>query len=401
MIKHDNIFYVRDISVIGGVETYVYELVKKYHDNDIAVICKTCSPEQRKRIQKYCRVYYHHNEIIDCKVAIINWDTSIIDYITKDIWKENLKEDDERGIYQGVHADYTNPNQGKLPQDPRIKAYLAITQEIINNFPLMTNAKNVMLCRNPYTLEKTEKPLIIVSPTRLTPDKGADLMYELSRELDIINNNYLWFILTTKEYTYQKIFEMPNVIYVKNRLDIEKFLSIADWVALPSKSEGDSYTLKEALYRGIPIIARYLKYFDEYEIKDGVNALFINEKNVKDIAIRMQKKLKFNFKPIKDGYDELIYKSKSKYKEEKNMKVKVRCVKNYFDVELQRLIEPKETDDNYERIISRQRADEIIERTNGAIEIIDVVKEEKKENAKLDTKTEKAVRKRTTTKKDK
>ena len=30
MIEHDNIFYVADINVIGGVETFLWELVKKY-----------------------------------------------------------------------------------------------------------------------------------------------------------------------------------------------------------------------------------------------------------------------------------------------------------------------------------------------------------------------------------
>ena len=37
-IKHANIFYVRNIHAIGGVETYVYELAKKYKDYDIAVV---------------------------------------------------------------------------------------------------------------------------------------------------------------------------------------------------------------------------------------------------------------------------------------------------------------------------------------------------------------------------
>ena len=58
-IKHANIFYVRDICAIGGVETYLYELVKKYKDYDIAVVCKTIAPEQRKRLSKYCHVYIH------------------------------------------------------------------------------------------------------------------------------------------------------------------------------------------------------------------------------------------------------------------------------------------------------------------------------------------------------
>ena len=65
------------------------------------------------------------------------------------------------------------------------------------------------------------------------------------------------------------------------------------------------------------------------------------------------------------------------------MKVKVRCVKNYYDLELNTLITPSVEDKNYERIITRERADEIIDKTDGAVEIIETVKEDKKEKATI------------------
>ena len=49
-IIHDNIIYVRDISEIGGVETFAYEMVKKYKDLDIAVVYKTAHWKQLERI---------------------------------------------------------------------------------------------------------------------------------------------------------------------------------------------------------------------------------------------------------------------------------------------------------------------------------------------------------------
>lgn len=81
------------------------------------------------------------------------------------------------------------------------------------------------------------------------------------------------------------------------------------------------------------------------------------------------------------------------------MKVKVRCLREYFDLELNTKIKPEENDNNYERIISRKRADEIIEKTQGAIEIIETIKElketadkPKKATTKKQPKKEKAVR---------
>ena len=329
MIEHANIIYARNINSIGGVETYVYELAKKYKDYDIAVVCKTIAKEQKERLKKICKVYIHNDQKINCKVAIINWDTSIIDYITEDIWKQNLKPDDDRGIYQGIHADYTHPSQGALPQDPRIKNYLAITEDILHNVSKMIKTNNIILCRNPLKLEEEKPFLILVSPTRLAEEKGGDLMLKLANTFDKLKIKIVWFVLTTNAYLNNPIFNNSNVVYVKNRLDIEPFLKIAHWVVLPSRTEGDSYTFKEALYRGIPIVARHLPYFDEIGIKDGVNALFIDDNNVEEVAKKMLKPLKFNFEPIKDGYDDIMYKSKSRYEEEKNMKYLVEALPTY------------------------------------------------------------------------
>lgn len=365
MIKHENIIYVRDIAPIGGVETYVYELVKKYHNLDIAVVCRTCAPTQKRRLEEFCKVYMFNNEPIDCKVAVINYDTTIIDYLPKEIWRENLKPGDKRGIYQGVHADYTHPAMGPLPQDSRIKEYLCITKEQMDKFPLMTDATNYRLCRNPLDI-KDKDTLVIVSPTRLTKEKGGRLMLQLANELEHQGTPFIWFVITTDEYLEDPIFYNKNVIWIRNRLDVSGFLSIADWVVLPSECEGDSYTIREALYRGVPIVARHLKYFDEYGIKDGKNALFINEENVEKIAKRMKNRLKFTFKPIEDGYGDIFIKSKSHYKQDKEKKVTLKCMTWVgFDAALEnRHLEYNET-----ITVSEERAEELLS-FKGCFEIL-------------------------------
>lgn len=313
MIKHDNIVYVREINPIGGVETYVYELVKKYRDYDIAVVCRKIDKNQKRRIQKYCKVYEFKNEPIECKVCVINWDTSILDYVKAE------------KVYQGIHADYTHPSQGKVPEDDRITEYLGITEDVKRNFIKLTGRKNVRLCRNPLELEEDEKPLILVSPTRLTKEKGGDMMLKIANALEKQERAFIWFVLTTEEYLDNPIFMNKNVIRIPNRLDVGTFLSIADWVVMPSECEGDSYTIREALYRGIPVIVRHLKYFDEYGIEDGVNALFVEESNIEEVAKKMDKQLKFTFKPIEDGYREILAKGKSHYKQDLEKSETLKC----------------------------------------------------------------------------
>lgn len=80
-IIHDNVIYVRDISKLGGVESFAYYMAKKYKDYDICILCKSCDINQMERLQEFCPVYVHHGEEIFCKTMIINYDTSILDYV--------------------------------------------------------------------------------------------------------------------------------------------------------------------------------------------------------------------------------------------------------------------------------------------------------------------------------
>ena len=67
MINHENIFFVSDINVIGGVETFLWEMVKKYQNYDIAVVYKTGNDKQINRLKKYCMVYQHKKQKIKCR----------------------------------------------------------------------------------------------------------------------------------------------------------------------------------------------------------------------------------------------------------------------------------------------------------------------------------------------
>ena len=68
MIEHENIIYIRDFSQLGGVETFTYELAKKYRDLDIAVVYKTAHDSQLKRVRKFCRTYQHTDQKIKCYI---------------------------------------------------------------------------------------------------------------------------------------------------------------------------------------------------------------------------------------------------------------------------------------------------------------------------------------------
>lgn len=382
MIEHTNIIYMPNISALGGIETYVYELAKKYGDYDIAVVSKKCDPQQAKRIRKYCKLYIWNGEKIKCDVAIINYNQDIIPYINK-----------EAKIYQTIHADYTNRlvyNHQPIPNE-RLTSFLGITKYLTEKMADMIKPNKIQLCYNPLTIDDEDKPIIIVSATRLHKHKGLDRMKCLINKLDTAKVNYLWIVISNEQVD----FNSDNVILIKNRLDISRFLKIADYVCLLSDSEACSYTLNEALYRNIPIITTPLPYLDEIGVKDGINSYIMEFdcSNVDYIVKNITNIPKFIFNKMDDNYSSIFYLVRSNYKEELKMKVKVKCIQNFYDMEederkVVSLNTPYDNPDKHknrcEWITTRERADHLA--SKGLVEIIEVIKEDKKEDKKIPTK---------------
>lgn len=359
MIKHSNIVYMNYISEIGGVETFVYEMVKKYKNLDIAVVYKQGNNKQLERLKKYCRCYKHTNEEIECDVAIINYDISIIDFIN-----ENAK------IYQVVHGDYENKSYTmKPPTHERIYKYITITNYLFDSFKKITGRENVIMSYNPLTLEDNKK-LVLFSATRLSPIKGKSRMIRLANELDRQGIDYIWYIFTNDE----KAIPNENVIYMKPRLDVSYWLKQADYLVQLSDTEACSYSINEALYRNIPVIVTPLPYLKEIGVENGENAYILEFdcSNIEDVVKNIQNIPKFEFKKLEDKYKDLLKESKSHYEEDKKMKVKVKCVLKggYDDIKLKRHI-----NENEEYIVDFERANYL--KDNNAVEILEEIKEEK------------------------
>ena len=387
IIEHDNIFYVRNIHSIGGVETFVYELAKKYKDKDIAIVCKSIASEQKERLKKYCRVYIHKDQQIKCKVIITNWDTSIFDYVNEDAKK-----------YTVLHTDYSNPTEILgLPKDRPDITYIGITEDSKKKFEKITGIDRTILCRNPLEIEEDKPILTLVSATRMTEIKDNGRHLKLAQALERQGIEFIWYIFTTDEYNSNPIWNNENVIHMKNRLELGYFMKNADWYVQLSSCEGDSYSLKEALYRGTPIVVCELPYFKEIGIEHDKNALFLTLdcSNVDEIARKMKTPLKFKFEQVKDGYDKIIANGKSHYEEDRMKRYLVEALPIYqeraiVDNGLGRIPNVKE---QWE--VDKIRLDELLGDNSHHEVFVKVIKEIKPvENAKLETKSKKKIEKK-------
>ncbi len=69
------------------------------------------------------------------------------------------------------------------------------------------------------------------------------------------------------------------------------------------------------------------------------------------------------------------------------MKVKVRCIQTYIDSEIDERITNSSEDENYERIVSKERAIELVKA--GVCEVIEQVEEQQEEQQEEQEQTEK------------
>jgi glycosyltransferase involved in cell wall biosynthesis len=326
-MKYANVFYVPHFNIIGGIETYCYELAKKYKDKDITFVYSDLKSDinQLNRIRKYARVIYqpyNSKEPIKCKRLFVMYRSKI-----------DLFEPDD--VIQIIHADYEAQNL-KPNLDERISKRYGVSKAVADSYNRISGI-NVDVCYNPLTIDKPKKVLKLISATRLTKEKGKDRMIKLADALDKAGIPYLWLIFTNDSLPIPN----KNVIYMQPRLDIRDFIADADYLVQLSDTEAFSYSVLESLCLNTPVITTNIPSFKEMGVKTGINGYILdfsmNEIPINDIYTKIPK---FTFKMPKDKYDELLINEPSTYTPDKL--VKVICKRSYKDLEFNRKIQKDE-----------------------------------------------------------
>lgn len=310
---YSNVFYIPHFNVIGGIETYIYELAKKYSKYDITVVYSYGDYKQIARLTKYVRVIKNNGEKIKCKRLFI-------------MYKSNLDLFDADYIIQITHADYKAQNLTPN-KDPRINEHYAVSKAVAKSYEEISGLET-KVCYNPLTIDKPKKVLKLISATRLTKEKGKDRMIKLANILTNNNIPFLWLIFTNDK----QAIDNPNVIYMNPRLDIRDFIAGSDYLVQLSDTEAWSYSVLESLSLGTPVITTPIPCFEEMGIENGKNG-YILPFNMKDIPIQdiYENIPIFNFKAPKDIYDKLLIKEPSTY--DPNIKINATCIKGYTDLE--------------------------------------------------------------------
>jgi glycosyltransferase involved in cell wall biosynthesis len=314
---YSNVFFIPHFNIIGGIETYAYELAKKYGKYDITFIYTddTSDRKQIARLRKLVRVKKYNKEdgIIECKRLFV-------------MYKANLDIFKAEKIYLISHADYEIQNLKPIVDD-RIDKYFGVSKSVADAYKKVSG-KDTEVIYNPITIEKPRKILKLISATRLSKEKGGYRMIQLAEALDKAEIPYIWYVFTNGKLP----FDNPNIVYMKPRLDIRNWINECDYLVQLSNTEAWCYSVLESLLLHTPVITTPIPSFIEMGIKDGENG-YILPFEMKDIDAE---KIYNNIPKIKefvapeDRYSELILKKKSTYEYEE---VLVKALKNFFDIE--------------------------------------------------------------------
>lgn len=291
-------------------------------------------------------------------------------------------------VFMTVHADYTQPCYTIKPdfKHKRIKNVLGITQYICNTLKEEFGV-DANLCYNPLIIEPNKKRITLVSATRLSAIKGGKRMKALADALDSAGINYIWYVFTNDN----DCIGSNNVIFMKPRLDVHKWIAEADYLVQLSDTEACSYSIVEALSYGTGLIVTPLPYLNELQINE-TNALILNFdlSNINEIVAQIKNIKKFKWEMPADNYNNYFVDGKSKFKEAKSG-MKLIKVKNKFKDALHNNMlrrvgeEFEEKDERAQDLINRGFCvliADIKEKTKKAVNVVETaVKEVKKEKA--------------------
>ena len=319
----NNIFYFRVINSIGGIETFFYELAKKYKDWDITIYYQTGNYNQILRLSKYVRVKKYQGEKIVCKKAFFNFNLDIIDSVEAEEY------------IQIAHGDYKA--MGIKPNThPKITKYLGVSKQVCEAFKEVTGF-DTELVYNPFEVPKPKKLLRLVSATRLSSEKGRSRMEILMKELDKSGMPWSWEIYTDSPNPIIN----ENVAYKRPRLDLIDRVAAADYLVQLSDNEGYCYSVIESLSIGVPVIVTPCPVFKELGVKNGKNG-FILPFDMSEIPLdKIYQGLEpFTYKPKKDNWKDFLAPGKSTYAEERKQMTEVIVISVYEDLRLHKKMEP-------------------------------------------------------------
>lgn len=313
--------YAKELDQVNGRTTFVYNFCRFMKDYyDIAVFYESGDMSAVKKLRNIVDTRKIGSRFISCDTLIVNSINDIVPYVF--VYGQRI---------QMCHACKTNKSW-KIPESDKtvFVSYTAMESWGVKDGTFIHN----------MIAPADDKPLILVSATRVSDEKGQHRLVEFGRLLKSKGVKYLWLLFTDlpiKGMTEDMV-QMPIVS------DITAFIKSADYVVHLSDVEAWSYVIIESLVNGTPVITTPITMLTELAFEPGKNGYVIpfdiNETTDNMIDEIAHKIPKFTFKYDNDTsvnmWRDILGDTTPKKTYSPEQSVTVRILAEYDDIELQK-----------------------------------------------------------------
>lgn len=289
---YDVVIYRGELCEIGGIETWVVNLAKRYHKtHKILVVYGSAHYNTLRDIARYVEIEKYTGQTIKAKKAIFCYD--FIGFKTC--------EADE--IIHVVHADHSQLSI-KLDIPDEVDRVVSVS-DVARRGLLSVSGVESDVVYNPIDISSCKRLIKLVSGTRLTSEKGLPRIEKLAKALDAAGVLYEWKIFTS--YIPKDSFS-PNVIFRPTTRHLLSYIKDSDYLVQLSDTESYGFSIVESLCCGTPVIVTDLPVLEEIGV-DNTNSIIVPLEDVSYDAVVekiVNSKLKFKYTPPKDKWGEIF-----------------------------------------------------------------------------------------------
>lgn len=249
----DVVIHATFLEKIGGIETWVYYIAKKYNIGQITLLYSRADKEQLDRLEPYIKTLQYTGQKIKCNKIIF----TMAQHVVPELY-ESAKE-----RYLVVHANYGKVYEYGFEKFPDMDKVYAVSNVARDCLKKLTE-QEVFTLYSPVESDKPRKLLKLISATRLTQEKGLDRIIKLSEELDNKGIPYIWHIFTDRPP--EKVSE--NIILMKPRYNMSDYMVEADYGVQLSDDESYCLFVQECLKLKVPVIVTDLPVYKEVGITE-------------------------------------------------------------------------------------------------------------------------------------
>lgn len=273
------ILYHNNLLKFGGVDTFVYNFVKKMNKYfDILFLYTTADKNNLERIKKYVKTEQYNKDkkyVCDICICASAWGQYPDSVIAK------------TGRYiQMVHADYERAKEVGFYYSKWQKTteHVGVSEYVCEVFKKLYPKENITRIYNILDDIQETKPILkLVSATRVSKEKGYNRMLKFAEKLKKANVRFRWTIFTDLNLYNQKPFDLEEIVYMKPSHDFFDYIKEADYGVQLSDTEGYSYFINECLQYGTPVICT--NFPSVYESVENEKNGYILDMNLSNLDI--------------------------------------------------------------------------------------------------------------------